>query len=186
MKMVWGTTRVVVPVPSLGIVLKLPVLEIRRVGRIFFKNLFRGKFRYIALEFNSYWKFLFSGVVANWSEYRFYRRTRHVFLQPRYFSLFGLFNIQKFGNVCQMEDVDVWTQLVTLTNKAVWADSHCFAEAHNFCLENRQFKMLDYASQGAQKVVLSHGDKIVKFFNPNYSWEQENEKLKEMREQRID
>ncbi|MES3004839.1 MAG: hypothetical protein V4690_01850 [Patescibacteria group bacterium] len=186
MRLVWGTTRIVLIIPVIGIVLKLPVLEIARVSKVFFRNLFRGKFRSISIEMHEYWGFLFSGIIANWSEYRFYQRTRHTFLQPTYFSLFGLFNIQKLGNACNMKTLDVWCQLVDITSKAVWADPHCFDEADNFCFDNKQFKMLDYASEGAQKVVLSHGDKIVQFFNPNYSWEEEKKKLKEMREQRID
>lgn len=40
-------------------------------------------------------EFLFAGIMTNWNEYRFYRRTKNPFLMPSYFSLFGLFNIQR-------------------------------------------------------------------------------------------
>jgi hypothetical protein len=97
-----------------------------------------------AYEINWNLSFLFfSGVMANWNEFIFYRRAKNPFVMPTYFSFLGLINIQKRG-----KKIDFWGQ------GEVWryvcknceypnqpfCDSHTFIEIGNFCLDGERLK----------------------------------------------
>ncbi|OGG93353.1 hypothetical protein A2609_01525 [Candidatus Kaiserbacteria bacterium RIFOXYD1_FULL_47_14] len=176
-----GNDRIVFVFPSLGIVVKLPIVHFFFAARCSWQMFFhcgakgrRWKILKRYLEFptknmSSFRWFLFRGLSANWNEFRFYRKTKNPFLQPTYFSLFGLLNIQRFDEPCQLEETGFWWQLLELTNGKVSDDGHHFEEPRNFCFHNGKLRILDYGSRRTHDVVLQYGTKIVELFNPEYS-----------------
>ena len=165
MKIKKGTDRIVVAFPLLGIVVKIPIIHFIRLFSVLTTE--KG-------EFPLYWKYwkmkIFSGLISNWNEFRFYWRTRNPFLQPTYFSIFGLLNIQRYGEPCNLQIVDLWCQLHELTDGSVFDDSHHFANPNNFCFYKGKLRISDYGSQRSHRVIMKYGERIFKFFDPAYSW----------------
>ncbi len=192
-----GDDRVVVILPMLGIVLKFPIIHFWRFLRIFascFKDPKRMLVRLcwgVTLPINYSLGFrgmLFKGLHANWCEFWFYWWTLNPFLQPTYFSLLGLLNIQRIGEPCLMEVEDVWCQLSGMNNslqRDLWKDSHHFANPRNFCFYKGTIRMLDYGSSGSREVVALHGTHIVEHLDPAYSWEEIKQRLIAEREQKV-
>jgi len=110
---------------------------------------------------------LYKGILDNWREYRFYRKSKHLFLQPTIFSLFGLINIQKRGDVVQCDKVKFWCCVSKATNGEACDDGHHFSEIHNFCL-NGGIKVLDYGSPKTQALVKKYGSKIMEALASNF------------------
>lgn len=163
-----GARRVFV-FPRLGIVVKTA----RFYWRISWENL-SHKIRKFGLS--SAWSFFFSGTEEttgsprrllakglrdNWEEFWFYWRFRHSVLQPTYFSLFGLVNIQKWGEILDEEEFEqkrIWGQMLDLTNKETRSDGHHFTNPANFCLENQHLRMVDYGSPATRKILRKWAD----------------------------
>lgn len=127
-------------------------------------------------------RFLLKGIMDNWREFRFYRKTRHPFLQPTYLSVFGLLNIQRLGQPCGVEPTDLWCQLDELTQGAVFKDSHHFDNPDNFCFQDGSLRIIDYGGPHVQEVISEFGMKIMEDFDPEYSWEERKKEIKEERE----
>lgn len=175
-----GNDRIVILLPSLGIAIKLPAIHLWRAICLFCGRIKNGKWKRLKRDWKwpieapwGFKKFLFRGFVVNWRELRFYSQTRNPLLQPTYFSLFGLFNIQKAGEPCQLESINLWCQLREITDNAVDADKHHFSNPRNFCFNNGTLRMLDYGSRQSQEVILKFGAKIVQSFNSTYRWKRE-------------
>lgn len=120
---------------------------------------------------------LFGGLDANWGEFLFYWQTRNPFVQPTYFSFFGLFNVQRAGEPCLLKREDLWYQLYQLTRDRDFDNSHHFDNLRNFCFSNGKLRMLDYGSRKSREVIARHGAMIVELFNPAYCWEEEKKKF---------
>ncbi|MDD2680746.1 MAG: hypothetical protein PHE20_01430 [Patescibacteria group bacterium] len=189
MKIKKGNNRIVFTFPFLGIVIKFPIINLFRVFKTVFtgrvegirnKKLFKRYFEWSVHDPNSFKYALFRGLLANWSEFRFYRNTKNPFLTPTYFSLLGFVNIQKHGRECQLLQADLWCQLFALTGGKVFDDAHHFSEPHNFCLQKDKLQIFDYGSSRTHKVILEYGEKIVENFNASYCWEEEKKKIKEL------
>jgi hypothetical protein len=117
---------------------------------------------------------LLNGTYQNWQEYRLWRRTRSPFLEPTFFSLLGLINVQKYGDqLTGISDVALWSQLLELSDKAVWSNGHHFANPENFSFRNGTIRMLDYGGRGVEEVVVHHGENIARHFDLSKkpSWE---------------
>ncbi len=163
-----GTTRIVILIPLLCLVVKIPIIR--------FFMLFKDLMYSIISPYPKKWKYfwipptacpfglrcyIIAGIVANWSEYRFYRKTKNPFLWPTYFSFFGIFNIQKIGKKSDYSSNKIWDILYTIAGNDLVADNHCFANRNNFCVdENNKLRLIDYASKGAQKVILQYGEQF--------------------------
>lgn len=184
----YGTSRLVICLPKLGLVIKLPLAKpivfVRQVisaislGRQS-KDIKKwlkwavwlgedtdtvGNIRYTLLN----------GTYQNWQEYRIWRRTRSSFLEPTFFSLLGLVNVQKYGE--QLTEITVgalWSQLLELSDKAVWSNGHHFANPENFSFRDGTIRMLDYGGRGVEEVVVQHGENIARQFDltKKPSWE---------------
>ncbi|OGH83709.1 MAG: hypothetical protein A2261_00960 [Candidatus Magasanikbacteria bacterium RIFOXYA2_FULL_44_8] len=92
-----GTTRVVVLLPILGIVIKFPIIRIWgsiRLAKIAVRALRMKIPRTRQVLLPCIKDSLFLGIANNWREFWFYLRNRHPILKPTFFSFFGLFNIQ--------------------------------------------------------------------------------------------
>ena len=109
----------------------------------------------------------FGGIISNWQEYRFYRQTKLPILMPTYFSFFGIFNIQKRGQILDMSYGDLWHQPYNLTNGEVFDDSHAFGNHKNFCIESGKLVMIDYC-KNTRNVLKKYGEKIQQEFDPQF------------------
>jgi len=113
-------------------------------------------------------RFLCGGVRANWSEFLFCLRTRHPFCQPTYFSFLGLFNIQRYGQVCNLHWRTVAVQIEELTDGSSRDDGHHFDCPENFCFDGSKLRILDYGSKRTQRVITAFGVKILASFDPDW------------------
>jgi hypothetical protein len=187
MKIERGTTRIVIIIPFLGIVIKIARINLlqgfhclfifplkcaiknrsfKKVPPYFFRQLIVFDSRVLY----SFRNLLFRGTNANWQEFWFYLKTRHILLQPTYFSFFGLFNIQKiaFRPLITKSDCDL--QFHAITPKA---RGHHFENANNFCLDkDNKLKFLDYGDKEVREVVISAGDIIYQEFDPDWDYEE--------------
>jgi hypothetical protein len=172
MKKIIGTTRIVLAFPSVGLALKFPRIRIGSVLHVFRGNWLRGTFwQYIAedLRCSSEIKWsirglLFAGIAANLSERRFWRRTKHRLIQPTHLSIFGLLNVQRYGEPCE-PNLDVWRQFVEIIGDDVWKDCHHFESSKNFCRRDGHLSMVDYGSRPAREIILKHGLEILRRFD---------------------
>lgn len=187
MKVKKGQTRIVFLFPLIGIVIKIPIIRIFRAISPFFyltpslrgrRLKFFKKYVGYPVDAGEFKWSLFDGICCNTNEYWFYKRTKNIFLQPTYFCLFGFLNIQKYGKVCELGETDFWCQLYELTNGRVFDSPHHFANPNNFCFCNGELRILDYGNCRTHGVILQYGEKIIKSFNPAYSWEEEKKKFK--------
>jgi hypothetical protein len=179
MKVSKGKTRTVLIFKNF--VIKLPRIFLRQAFSILYLNAKRGRFwwvvtRNIKSDFSP-WRYLFRGIASNWREYLYYKKLQSPFLQKTYVSIFGLLNMQKAGEELRIRDVDLWCQLVEMTNEEVWADGHTFSNTKNFCSENGRLKMVDYGNDRIYEVLKKHGDKIFKNFDFSYDWDERKKQL---------
>ena len=165
-------------------VVKLPIIYLRTGLKNAFGSIKHGHFisheikKYNYLILGSVKRCLLAGLINNWQEFRFYKKSKLLILMPTYFSFFGLFNIQKAGQPISIKSVDLWCQLYDLTNGKVFEDSHTLANPTNFCIERGRLKIIDYGEK-VNAVLIEYGDKIFNEFDFSYDWEIEKQKLKE-------
>ena len=176
MKFKKGRNRIVLVLPLLGIAVKLPIVHFFTVTASLAKRIVHLDFKIIRIlmrvspdcdGFIGYRNLLFGGTLTNWREFLFFYKTKNPFLQPTYFSLFGLINIQKLGQLCTMEQRTFQSQLRDVTNDGVGWDDHHFINPDNFCFSNGKLRILDYGSKITQETVILYGAKIQSSFNPN-------------------
>lgn len=183
-----GTSRLVICLPKLGLVIKLPLAKpivfVRQVisaTRLGWKSKDMKKWLKWAAwlgegtdTVGNIRYTLLNGSYQNWQEYRLWRRTRSSFLEPTFFSLLGLVNVQKYGEQLKgISDGALWSQLLELSDKAVWSNGHHFANPENFSFRDGMIRMLDYGGRGIEEVVIQHGDNIARHFDLSKkpSWE---------------
>ena len=170
-------SRWVVAFPRLGIVVKLPRICWLRF-KIYFLHLYheRGlvyavkQIRWNEYVWGGYRVLLTKGLRDNWRELWFYWFHRSRFLQPTYFSLFGLLNIQLLGKILTEEEFDksgIFNQARVLTQRDSGNDGHHFASHTNFCHADRgkdgtEIRMVDYGSPPTQEVLLGWANALTK------------------------
>ena len=181
-----GNDRIVFIFPRIKLVIKIPFIHLFLAFSPFFKKedrkveYLKNYFTYPLECYGGFKRLMFKGIVDNWNECYFYWKTKNPFLQPTYFSLFGILNVQLYGNSCNLKTVDLWCQLYELTEGKVFDDSHHFANENNFCFHKEKLRMLDYGSKRTHNVIKQYGKKIVELFNNNYCWEVEKLKFKKL------
>jgi len=174
-----GSTRLVVIFPTLRFVVKFPLPK----PVSFTKNLFRAlKFKLKGdsklLEFmfamdqdgtyiTNVRTTLINGIYHNWKEYKIWSKTKSSFLEPTYFSLFGLINIQKYGEPLKVHHHTLWHQMLKYSDETVWVNGHHFSNPNNFSFHNGIIRMVDYGDFGIERVVTEYGDMIVASFDAN-------------------
>jgi len=175
MKICKGLTRITVQLPRAGIVVKFPHLYPSLAFGYFWESFFelwktRGWriARKIVLGNDIevmgtvLWCFG-AGIAGNWSEFIFYLKTRHGFCQPTFFSFFGLFNIQKYGQPLGDDDDKLprfyWYELYpTLGSKAV--DGHTWLDADNFIRDRGGLRIVDYGGRKTRELLIGHRFKL--------------------------
>lgn len=104
------------------------------------------------------------GLRDNWKEFVFFIKYRKPFLQPTFFSLFGLVNIQKYGQIISRKkarEIKLHHQFWVLTEREFLDDSHHFVNSANFCIsEDGHLRIVDYGSPATRTILLKWADKL--------------------------
>lgn len=172
-----GRDRIVIVIPEIGIVIKIIFVHAVMVTQQLYRYAKEREWKRMRALWlrdiekrGGFINSLFGGWYANWNEYLFYRRTHNHFVQPTYFSLFGLINIQKYGEMCTTEDGDelvaFWDELRALTANEVYADPHHFQNPLNYCMHDTHVRMTDYGNKKVQKVLEVYGDMLAEGLHP--------------------
>lgn len=169
MKIVRGKRRIVIIFKE--VVIKIAIIKIVCATNIaiewirerrFWRNMCECNYEKSWTVHNS----LFRGLFENWHEYRLYKDTRSLFLVPTYFSLLGIINIQKKqGELLDMKPINLWLQMVEISNEEVWEDEHHFVSPKNFCKTKGSLQMFDYGSRGCCRVIKKYGEKMRQGFD---------------------
>jgi hypothetical protein len=168
----WGTTRIVIIIPALGIALKFPriyiteiikctwyYLVIRRSLKQYLKTFAAGR----SESMHSLYSCLFAGLTANQREYAFYMAKRNPFAWPTRFSLLGLVNIQRISKDTNFTCTQLENTILEIVSFTIALDYHCFENPANFCVDNNgKLRQRDYASSGSQIVMQMFGNKLSK------------------------
>jgi hypothetical protein len=173
-----GENRIVVLLPALNLALKFPRIRLwlaLKWAREIFKTPEHWE-HYLGQTVHHYGikRCLFKGIADNWNERRFYHKTGHAFLQPTHCSLFGLCNLQRYGQPVNHEKQSFWINLQEISDYEVTADGHHFYEPANFCLEDGKLRILDYAETRTQEVILKVGLMLQRNYDPNYIYAEES------------
>lgn len=179
MKFHSGEERFTILIPEIGIVIKLPRIYYKLIYRSLCEDLaardwnhFKKGWTYPVDKYGGYRGWLFKGMATNWMEFWVYITTRNPFLQPTYFSLLGLVNIQKYGNPCPFDYRDLWCQFREITCEEVRKDGHHFSNDANFTYDGQTLRIVDYGNTRTRRIVILYGKKIVQAFDPSYRWKE--------------
>jgi hypothetical protein len=174
-----GTTRYVLPLPHMGIVIKLPIIRLgiacealycilreKRGGRL--KWLYSEIFEFTPEMYGSLKRFLFLGAKENWEEFLFSQEMhKRAPIRKTFFSFLGLCNVQRYGEPLEIEEgffSTWWKQLVRLFGNDTIRDGHHFENTNNFCREKDALIFLDYGSRKTQNIIRKHTPKFFTFF----------------------
>ncbi len=169
-KVTRGTTRSVVSVPLLGIVLKFPRIKIHdsiyilKIG-IKHRALFKNRHAVVSVIAAN----LGRGITANMRERHYYKYSVFPFrllLQPTYFSLLGLINVQKYGRPAGSDRSDMGTRIYrkffAVAGQNLVLDGHLWANASNFHINQGVVKLLDYGNEKTQEIIDRFGYEMLK------------------------
>lgn len=162
-----GSNRIILDLVKIGFVIKLPLAH----GVLFYvtiKAFIDGTSiisfpEWVAypMDNNGFWglkRTLFKGIADNWREFRFSVASGHPFVQPTYFSLLGLVNVQRRGDPPKMESGEFLGQLQRLAGEeCFYSDPHHFKNVDNFCWDGSFLRMTDYGSSQTRLVILKRG-----------------------------
>ena len=184
-----GDTRNVLAFPDLGFVIKLPRIywsnaldlirsartrhQMHKLGKEYalsFKEFLREQLFERTSEHSWCLKSaLGAGVMSNWRERVFYKISDpsiRLLLQPTYFSLFGFFNIQKYGKPADIEEDSepIYHAFYPIAGSDLIRDGHHWFNGSNFHLAVDGPKLLDYGNTKTQWIVEKYGvDLYVRF-----------------------
>lgn len=177
MQFKYGTSRIALLIPFLGIAIKFPrVYGLTILKQVYYgylkRGYWKGLFWFLTAPANQMCSFrymAFAGVVGNVSEFMFYLKTRNRFACPTYFSFFGLINIQQLGETPAFGEAwDIHRAILNIGGNDI-KDSHCFSDVFNFVIgKNGQLYLLDYASSNSQLVLKKYESALCGHFK-NYA-----------------
>ncbi len=169
-----GSTRIVWPLPSLGLAVKfsrISILGLFEVFRFLIRETLIPGRTWAGVKYFAWWLWrmphqintplhlLFWGILTNWREFVFYLTTRHPFLQPTYFSLLGLINVQKYGQAAQGH---LKLGLSLSITGALSHDGHHFFCAENFVISKTgAARLLDYGDPKTQHLIRTYGQELL-------------------------
>ncbi len=161
-----GTRRFVIVFPQLKIALKFPIINVWRTLAWLWKRVTRGQWVEFKaeltypLEIPPYSWFL-EGIANNLFEYGFFLATKHEFLVPTYFSLFGVVNVQGVGEVYVLDRKTHSQRMHKILGDDWFIDTHHLSNPANFCIVGGKLAVLDYGSKGSHGVIEKHGYSIM-------------------------
>ncbi len=176
MQIKFGTSRIVLLIPQLGVALKFPRLYIREMlVEVYFGYLKRRRFKELWSfmkaspdTIGSFRYLIFHGLLCNLSEFWFYVKTRNTLAWPTYFSFFGICNIQKLGKIPPFDEAWFIYNLILSIGRGDIRDNHCFSNVSNFTISKDDgLYFLDYASPNCQLVMQKYEDELRRKFG-NY------------------
>jgi hypothetical protein len=173
-----GEDRFVLVFPTLGIVMKFPVIWLYRTLDLILTEVEKGRYgvlKYVCTKWAPECRYVVSGmllcgIIANQRERALSKRARNSFPQPTLFSFFGLVNIQKFGKPCSGNYLDLWLQVRKITKESAYRNPHQFSMPCNYTIVDGKLRILDYGGHGSSWVVLKYGEKIVNEFDPKFHY----------------
>lgn len=177
MEIYHGSNRIVLAFPLLGIAIKIARIKPKEAWRSFWydlKGYFEGRYAFSGVVKCLYYQIfefqaegadtikraLFLGILDNIREFILFWKTRNPFLQPTWFSLFGLINIQTYGRPCDASYGDLYDIMYHLSERAIAEDGHHFNKASNFTLHNGHLRILDYGGILIKDIIIRHGQKF--------------------------
>jgi len=154
-------------------VIKIPIIMLlksaRRYQKLLVKVGFVKSLKFFSYGINAFHGFqynIFKGIVDNWSEYRFFKKTNIKILLPCVFSFFGIFNLCYFASPLNEENEkkDFAYFFYQIMGNDFYFDSHHFSNVNNFGIYQGKICILDYGDKATQKLLLEYGDEISKAF----------------------
>ncbi len=162
-----GQWRLIIALPEYGIVLKLPRIRLYWALRGLPNYVKSYKiWRKVTLQNRTLITpigCLLRGLMENWSERRFYRQTKHRFLQPTLFSFFGFMNIQRYGKplngIGSLIANYFWD--ISKSGEGIRNDGHHFMNSQNFTKDfSGKLRMLDYGFKTTQEIIRKYGERL--------------------------
>jgi len=170
-----GQSRIVVAIPRLGIAIKCA-----RIRKRYAIDFYRNASRYAREMLPNpdpevkamYWEFVrgsfrrsvrltFRGVSDNWCERNFYKHSdalSRLLLQPTHLSLFGLINVQKYGEPADIGDSEpIYHAFFQIAGQDLIQDGHHWVNAKNFHLATDGPKLLDYGGEATRRIIDQYG-----------------------------
>ncbi|KKR53032.1 MAG: hypothetical protein UT91_C0035G0004 [Parcubacteria group bacterium GW2011_GWA2_40_23] len=188
MKIGYGVNRIVLLLPNLKLAIKFPFAYYNIRNAFYDLREKRGKkedipWLSIRLRFvKNLFRFFFRACRINWREFTYYLKRRHPIIQPTYFSLLGLVNIQRYGVPIPCDtgrpgynkqftfQIDAIFKGILL-NKGIllrqYSDPHHFRNPDNFSIKNGQLCMHDYGEAHVQKALDLFGEILFQNYDPN-------------------
>jgi hypothetical protein len=182
-----GTTRKVVLIHSLNIVLKFPAFDIKLGIKLVLKVLHLILSVYIFKDDSKKWElrhqckywlfrhyeipntlsyYLFRGLFANINEARFWLfHRKNPLMIPTYFSLFGLVNIQPIVKPIKNCSVGIWHKLYKLTDipkEMSGHDAHAWEDKNFTQKGDGSIALYDYGSSRAFPMIKKYGYRFSK------------------------
>lgn len=150
MRFSWGATRFVVLVGPWAIKIAR-FRPFRMVGRCI-THLLHGEARekiapFSTNPFVAAFKYVFSGPLVNWSEYRLYQDSPRSFLVPTIYSLGGFVNFQKRGTKVTQAELDFGHPFRPFLAEMPRQDVEDMTKAENFCWYEGHICLCDYGGR---------------------------------------
>ena len=177
-----GESRIVLAIPAFGIVIKCARVHFWPFKDLYSNVVGMGKEMLPNPDPEvraMYWEFVrgsirrclrqfFKGVAENWNERSYFKHTNalaRLFLQPTYLSVFGIANIQRYGEpISEDRNIEVCMAFYKVAGQALVHDSHHWTHARNFHLAADGPKALDYGNRSTQKIISNFGFVIYRDF----------------------
>jgi len=124
---------------------------------------FKKWFRYNHHQYGNPRYYLFAGLLANYYEWAIWKLTKHSFLIPTYFSLFGIVNVQKYAPVlttCKKGLYGILGDILQDERLAVDCDRHTLFVQDNYCVSKHKLKLCDYGNENLFEFIIKYGKKI--------------------------
>lgn len=176
MKIHKGTTRTVITIPTLGVVIKIarisPILFLRALKcglkttdskNSFFETL-RGLNKREKVGLGKFWGYLISGFVSNLREFWFSIRYEPIFITPTYFSC-GVFSIVRCTKSLTVERMEFGRRthaalLSVIPYDDLIDDCHHWASEDNFRIIDGRMVMQDYGSPKTQAILRKYAKQL--------------------------
>jgi hypothetical protein len=179
-----GTSRYVIAIPALGIVLKLARIRfdaLESIGRAycyhrqdkkpigeFIERLYRLRYKFLEQSWIGWTR----GMADNLRERSYYKHGCFPFrllLQPTYLSLLGLINVQRYGTPIGSAESELgilfYHQVYGIARQSLILDGHHWSNAANFHIHNGALKVLDYGGEQTQKILDTYGFELFRRFD---------------------
>lgn len=182
MKIHKGTTRFVIPVPALGIAIKIARVKPKKLWDNLKFDLVtsREHGKVIAnlwlheRAFHVYSKATVAGFFSNLSEWYYTIRHGSTFIAPTIFScgFFSVVRLVESANLKTFIEKKIWNQFrQVVSDEELHTDSHHWGSPSNFGLLRGRFVMCDYGSRKTQKILRKYAQQIdardiAKLFDP--------------------